>query len=285
MGDPRNVAHAKKVSQEKHHKDKHASKAGSVSSQRAKAVQTEKKAAPVAETTATESAKPPQAVEPTQLEKSLVVLSKLKELEFHSRANIEKLAELSLTIEEELKQKPFAEAIGAVYAAQNAFQSKILKLIEDYEAECTRSSGSAWHALLIPAGSKSFPQSFARQWALNFEQSLKPESQNLTDMKTRKLFTVAAISAGLAFGVTAQAKEEKHEEQTINSSDVPAAVQQAAQAEAKGGTIVRWEKEGANFEAVIDKNGKQIGVEMNASGKVLSKHNEAKEHKEKGEKY
>jgi hypothetical protein len=72
-----------------------------------------------------------------------VVLSKLKELEFHSRANIEKLAELSLTIEEELKQKPFAEAIGAVYAAQNAFQSKILKLIEDYEAECTRSSGSA----------------------------------------------------------------------------------------------------------------------------------------------
>ena len=104
-------------------------------------------------------------------------------------------------------------------------------------------------------------------------------------MKTRKLFTVAAISAGLAFGVTAQANEEKHEEQTINSSDVPAAVQQAAQAQAKGGTIVRWEKEGANFEAVIDKNGKQIGVEMNANGKVLSKHDESKEHKEKGEKY
>ena len=118
-----------------------------------------------------------------------------------------------------------------------------------------------------------------------FEQSLKPDSQNLTDMKTKNLFTVAAISAGLAFGVTAQAKEEKHEEQTINSSDVPAAVQQAAQAEAKGGTIVRWEKEGANFEAVIDKNGKQIGIEMDANGKVLSKHNEAKEHKEKGEKY
>jgi hypothetical protein len=77
------------------------------------------------------------------LEKSLAVLSKLKELEFHSRANIEKLAELSLTIEDELKQKAFAEAIGAVYAAQDAFQSKILKLIEDYEAECARLSGSA----------------------------------------------------------------------------------------------------------------------------------------------
>jgi plastocyanin len=104
-------------------------------------------------------------------------------------------------------------------------------------------------------------------------------------MKTKNLVTVALVSTGLAFGAAAQAKEEKHEEQTISSSDVPAAVQQAAQAQAKGGTIVRWEKEGANFEAVIEKNGKQIGVEMDASGKVLSKHNEAKEHKEKGGKY
>jgi hypothetical protein len=104
-------------------------------------------------------------------------------------------------------------------------------------------------------------------------------------MKMKYSFTVAAVSAGLAFGVAAQAEEKAHEEQTISSSDVPAAVQQAAQAEAKGGTIVRWKKEGANFEAMIDKNGKQIGVEMNANGKVLSKHNEAKEHKEKGAKY
>lgn len=104
-------------------------------------------------------------------------------------------------------------------------------------------------------------------------------------MKTKNLFIVAAVSTGLAFGVTAQAKEEKHEEQTINSSDVPVAVQQAAQAAAKGGTIVRWEKEGANYEAVIQKNGKQIGVEMDATGKVLSKHNEAKEHKEKASNY
>ena len=104
-------------------------------------------------------------------------------------------------------------------------------------------------------------------------------------MKTRNVFTIAAVSAGLAFGVAAQAKDREHEEQTINSSDVPAAVQRAAQTEAKGGTIIRWEKEGANFEAVIEKNGKQMGVEMDANGKVLSKHNEAKEHKEKGEKY
>jgi len=104
-------------------------------------------------------------------------------------------------------------------------------------------------------------------------------------MKTKKVITVAAVSAGLAFGVAAQAKEEKHEEQTINSSEVPAAVQSAAQAQAQGGRIVRWEKEGANLEAVIQKNNRQIGIEMDANGKLLSKHDESKEHKTTGAKY
>jgi hypothetical protein len=144
MGDPRNVAHAKKVEQEKHHKEKHAQKAAS--SQPVKSGQTEKKkqtAASESPVPHPEPEKPSQPPDSAQLEKSLAVLSKLKELEFHSRGNIEKLAELSLTIEEELKQKAFAEAIGSVYAAQNAFQSKILELIDAYQAECTRLSGSA----------------------------------------------------------------------------------------------------------------------------------------------
>ena len=104
-------------------------------------------------------------------------------------------------------------------------------------------------------------------------------------MKTKNLIAVAAVSASLAFGIAAQAKEREHEEQTINSSEVPTAVQQAAQAEAKGGSILRWEKEGANYEAVIQKHGKQTGVEMDANGKVLSKHDEAKEHKKEGSAY
>src|SRR6184192_4514093 len=142
MGDPRNVAHAKKVAQEKHHKGDAAH-----SHQPGKKAQPAKKDQAVAEESSTaktaETPKPEQKPDAAKLEKSLAVLSNLKELEFHSRANIEKLAELSLTIEEELKQKAFAEAIGAVYAAQDAFQSKILKLIEDYESECARLSGSA----------------------------------------------------------------------------------------------------------------------------------------------
>jgi hypothetical protein len=128
MGDPRNVAHAKKVTQEKHHKGD-----GTHSHQPGKKAQQNKKDHAVAE-----AAKPEQKPDPTQLEKSLAVLAKLKELEFHSRANIEKLAELSLTIEEELKQKAFAEPIGDVYSTQEAFHSKISALIEGYQAECDR---------------------------------------------------------------------------------------------------------------------------------------------------
>ena len=143
MGDPRNVAHAKKVTQEKQHKAKHSQKtrapqpASKAQIKQTKPAATEQSAAPKQE-----AEKPPQSSDSAQSEKSHAVLSNLKDLEFHSRANIEKLAELSLTIEEELKQKAFAEAIGAVYAAQDAFQSRIVKLIEDYEVECTRLSGS-----------------------------------------------------------------------------------------------------------------------------------------------
>ena len=141
MGDPRNVAHAKKVTQEKQHK----AKASTRVPQPARKAQIEqtKPAATDASAAPQDAAKPPQPSDSAQSEKSQAVLSKLKELEFHSRGNIEKLAELSLTIEEELKQKSFAEGIAAVYAAQDAFQSKIVELIGAYEAECARLSGSA----------------------------------------------------------------------------------------------------------------------------------------------
>jgi hypothetical protein len=143
MGDPRNIAHSKKVTQEKQHKAKHPQKASVPQPTKKGQIEETKSPAPQQNTVEkTETEKPPQPTDSAQLEKSLAVLSTLKDLEFHSRGNIEKLAELSLTIEEELKQKAFAEAIGAVYATQDAFQSKIVKLIADYEAECARSSTS-----------------------------------------------------------------------------------------------------------------------------------------------
>ena len=133
MSDPRNVAHAKKVTQEKHHHEatqpgKHRKEKKSPAAQPNQPIGT----APASASTNV----PKEVPKPGDLEKCLAVLSKLKEMEFHSRANIETLAELSLTVEEELKQREFSDPIGAVYSAQDAFHSKIAALIEAYQTKC-----------------------------------------------------------------------------------------------------------------------------------------------------
>ena len=97
-------------------------------------------------------------------------------------------------------------------------------------------------------------------------------------MKT-KLTIILAVGCALALPAFSFAKE--HEEKELKSADVPAAVQKAAEKEATGGKIVRWEKEGKNYEVVIEKNGKQTGIAIDANGKVLSKHDESKEKNEK----
>ena len=126
---------------------------------------------------------------------------------------------------------------------------------------------------------------WARKCLSIFEQLLRPIGQNQMTMKTTELFTIAAVSAGLAFGVVAKAHEKGEKEESISNSDVPQAVQQAAEKQTKGASIVRWEKEGANFEAVVSKDGKEWGYKFDGNGKLLGKHSESSEHKEKGEKY
>ncbi len=72
------------------------------------------------------------------LEGSLTVLAQLKDLEFHSRAHLERLAALTMTVEDELKQKELTAPLSEVYSAQNAVQTKLTSLIEAYKAECDR---------------------------------------------------------------------------------------------------------------------------------------------------
>jgi hypothetical protein len=126
MSDPRNVAHDKKVTQEKHHKHTETAPATKPP------LRGEKEKEPSA--TAQETSGAEQG--PSDYEKSVAILSKLKEMEFHSRGNIEMLAQLTLTIEDELKQGEFSEPIGALYSAQDAFHSKIEALIETYGVKC-----------------------------------------------------------------------------------------------------------------------------------------------------
>ena len=113
MSDPRNDAHNKKVTHEK------------------------KKSKPAEAHTAVQSEIAPVQTSPA-LEGSLAVLAKLKDLEFHSRAHLERLAELGLTVEDELKQKDLAGPLSEVYAAQSSVQTKLTALLEAYKTECDR---------------------------------------------------------------------------------------------------------------------------------------------------
>ena len=116
MSDPRNDAHDRKVTHQKKHQ----------------AVEAPRVAAPAL---AVADAEP---VPPSTLDGALVVLAKLKELEFHSRAALERLAELTLTVGDELKQKDMVGPLGEVYAAQSTFQTRLTSLLEVYKAECDR---------------------------------------------------------------------------------------------------------------------------------------------------
>jgi hypothetical protein len=151
MSDPRNVAHAKKVTQEKKHQGAGVGLDEMSAAQSGKKSAANKKrggagaAAALDETMAIESVEPaaPTAKPSASLEGSLSVLAKLTEMEFYSRANLERLAELSLTVEDDLKQKEMVGPLGEVLSAQNVMQTKLSALIEVYKAECDRMQGES----------------------------------------------------------------------------------------------------------------------------------------------
>lgn len=118
MSDPRNDAHDKKVVK--------------------KVTKGKKQREPVEAATAVLSEV--ATVQPSATQQgSLEVLAKLKELEFHSRGAIERLAALALTVEDELKQQAFAAPLSDVYSAQSDVQTRLTALIEAYTAESDRS--------------------------------------------------------------------------------------------------------------------------------------------------
>jgi hypothetical protein len=105
-------------------------------------------------------------------------------------------------------------------------------------------------------------------------------------MKTRNLITAGIVSAGLTFGVVAQAA---HEETQVEMKDLPEAVQTTIKEKAGNDQILRIEKETRKgkerYEAIVSKDGKETAIQVDASGKYLGTHDEKAEHREKGEKY
>lgn len=101
-----------------------------------------------------------------------------------------------------------------------------------------------------------------RQWAM---------------MKTRNLLLTAVVSAGLAFGLTAQAGEHKSE--TVDQTTLSAAVQKTIKEKAAGGEVVRVQREDDkngrwNYEVLVKTDGKEWGFEVDPNGKFVKKHDD-----------
>ena len=98
-------------------------------------------------------------------------------------------------------------------------------------------------------------------------------------MKTQSLIAAGIISAGLTFGVTAQAK---HEETQVEMKDLPVAVQTTIKDKAGSDQILRIEKETRkgkeSYEAIVNKDGKETAIQVDASGKYLGTHDKKAEH-------
>ena len=76
--------------------------------------------------------------EKSDLEKSRDLISQLKEMQHYSESNIEKLTEIWLQLDGELKQKQTAARVEQLIAAENTFHDDLAAVISDFEIECNR---------------------------------------------------------------------------------------------------------------------------------------------------
>lgn len=67
-------------------------------------------------------------------------LSQFKEMSHRAKLRIERLAELSMKIEDDLKLKDFGDRVGELFSISNNFEEKLEALISDYEIERNRIS-------------------------------------------------------------------------------------------------------------------------------------------------
>ena len=102
-------------------------------------------------------------------------------------------------------------------------------------------------------------------------------------MKMTKLIPAIVMSVSLIFGVAAQAIEET----PVEMKDLPAAAQSTIKEKAGNDQILRIQKENRKgkecYDAIVNKNGKETAIRVDASGKFLGTHQEKVEQKTKSE--
>ena len=102
-------------------------------------------------------------------------------------------------------------------------------------------------------------------------------------MKIAKLVTAVVLSASLGFAV--QAKEET----PVEMKDLPTEAQTTIKEKAGTDQILRVAKETRKgkecYDAVVNRDGKEMAIRVDANGKFIGTHPEKEQQKEKSGKY
>ena len=85
-----------------------------------------------------------EPIEKSAVEQSRDVISQLKEMEHYAKTNMEKLSGFwfllteEIKLDDETKQKYFANRLDSMLSHQGRFHDELTELISDYEIECNR---------------------------------------------------------------------------------------------------------------------------------------------------
>src|ERR1044071_3307564 len=104
-------------------------------------------------------------------------------------------------------------------------------------------------------------------------------------MNITRLITTLTVSGSLILGSVAFA----HDETPVDMKDVPSPAQTTIKEKAGSDQILRIAKETRKgkecYDAVVNKNGKEMAIRVDAEGKFLGTHPEKAEKKEKSKSY
>ena len=104
-------------------------------------------------------------------------------------------------------------------------------------------------------------------------------------MKTKRLIVAITVSAGLILGPAALAQEET----PVDMKDLPSPAQTTIKEKAGSDQIVRVAKETRKgkecYDAVVNKNGKEMAIRVDSNGKFMGTHPEKAEQKAKTKAY
>ena len=105
----------------------------------------------------------------------------------------------------------------------------------------------------------------------------------------KHIVPVIAVATVLTLGAWTPLFAEEENEEIVQMSSLPEAVQKTIKDKADSNEIEKIEKKTEKgetvYEAVVNKKGKEWSIEVDANGKFLKQYEESKEKEEKGEKY